>query len=286
MAKKLFLKNRATFTADTDDIDLSPDVPISHLNIAVDYLQNGVTAPTLATILEYINDVYVKDGGAAFSEIDFTELYALQILAFGLKPWHLLPAGDNQYGNGPLAVVPVNLPAAKKGQNQVKLTYTGVTTVDTGVLTITAEQGPLKGALAGKITGRLAIKQTSKTPAATGWTEESRVPMASKGRLLGLLCYLTTIPTASVAVTSASMLEAKITRGGTDYKYYNIVEQMADKGRVSDDSAVLAILDNYFYIDLSDEPLDLAAEVIRLEWNAGTADAVRVVSVIDEPIPT
>jgi hypothetical protein len=283
MPRKLFLTNRKTFSADTDDIDLTADVPIGALNIAFDCLQNGATAPTLANLIEVINDVYVKDGGAAFTDIDFTELFVLNELLLAHRPFKLLGGGDNYAAYLDAVKVPCNLPAGSKGRFQIKCTYTGHATVDTIALTITAEQGPVIGALKGLITGRCAFKQFAKTPSATGWTEESKVALPTKGRLLALLAYGTTIPGTTTMVTSASLYESKITVGGVDYRYYNIAERFADVEKLSEDSTLLAILDNYILYDFRDDPIDLAG-IVKFEWNAGTADAVRLVAVVDEPV--
>jgi hypothetical protein len=282
MQQERFITNRKAFTADTDDLDFVADQPAAELVVGFDFLQNGSTAPTLAQALGALSRIRVKLGGSPIIELSQEELFVLQYYFLDLIPYYVLPNGDNQQGIiGPI-VVPLNQPARPKGQLQVQALYAGHTTIDTEKLTLIHRFGPqTRRELAG-IAGYLSMLRTSKTPTQVGWSDSATISLPTRGLLHGFLAKLTTIPGGTTGVASSSIVTGKITVGGADWDIFNIVTANPEAELLSEASAPRAILDDYIFRRYS-PPLDLGAAVTKFEWEAGTADAIVFVPLVEVP---
>ena len=283
MQQGRFIVNRSPFTADTDDLDFVADQPAAELHIGVDFLQNGATAPTLASALGLLNRVRIKVDGSPVIELTGEELLALQYFLLDKPIKYVMPAGDNEQGYIAGLVVPLNQPARAKGHLQVQVLHGSVATIDTEKLTLIHRYGPqTRHELAG-ISGYLSMLRTTKTPTQTGWSASATISLPTKGLLHGILVKLTTIPGGATSVDSSSIVEAKLTVGGADFDKFNIISALPEAEDLPEDSTVLAILDNYIFRKY-DPPVDLSAAGVKFEWMAGTADAINFVPIIEIPV--
>jgi hypothetical protein len=282
MQQERFITNRKAFTADTDDLDFVADQPAAELVVGLDFLQNGTTAPTLAQALGALSRLRVKLGGSPIIEMSPEELFALQYYFLDLIPYYVLPAGDNQTGFIGSLVVPLNQPARPKGQLQVQALYAGHATMKNLMLTLIHRFGPqTRRELAG-IAGYLSMLRTSKTPTQTGWSDSATISLPTRGLLHGFLCKLTTVPGGTTGIASSSIVTGKITVGGADWDIFNIVSAIPEAELMAEDTTVRAILKSYI-IRRYNPPLDLGAAVTKFEWEAGTADAIVFIPIVEVP---
>ena len=264
MKKSKLLKNRASYTTSTESIRVVAQ-NIDYLKIGIDFLQNGSTAPTLATLLTHTSDIKLTVGGEVEDLVRFQDLYVLNVL-WHREPFYLLPAGDNQVGMINDVMLPVKLTTDK--QVYVELAYAGLATIDTEKLTLAVIYGD-------KAFGNRPIAfQYITGNTATSFAEYD---MSKAGRrLVGLLVYNTTIPTTSALDATVGELKILVKRNEVAHIHF---EDMDSIPVDVEDTTISGIMSKYRYIDLSDDPIPADDLKVAVKSLASATDAFRIVGV-------
>lgn len=247
MRKRLF-RDEVAFTADTDDILILAPRYISGISIALDYLQDGVTAPTLATALTQIALVQVKLGGRVITEMTGTEILALNSLINGREIKYVVPAGDNQQGTIEGLFLPLYLKPTPESL-AIRFNFSDLATTDTQQLTFAiCESDKI---LADK---RWEIPRFSFTPPSIGAFNEA-LDTTFAGDLVGLVVYSTTIPTTVDDKATVAKIRI-IVEGETIYEG-NWLELSCEveAGAYAGDATLKTILAKYALIDFRADPI-------------------------------
>jgi hypothetical protein len=264
MKKCKLLKNRASYTTSTESIRVVAQ-NIDCLKIGLAYDQNGATPPTLATLLTHTGDIKLTVGGEVEDLVKFQDLYVLNVL-WHREPMYLITAGDNQHGMLNDVMLPVKLTTDK--QVYVELAYSGLATVDTEKLTLAVIYGD-------KAFGARPISfQYITGNTATSFAEYD---MSKAGRrLVGLLIYNTTIPTTSTFDATIGELKILVKRSEVAHIHFENMDCISVQ---PEDTTQCGIVDNYRYIDLSDEPIPADDLKVAVKDIASATDAFRIVGV-------
>ena len=257
------IKNRATFTADTDDMPV--DVPnLKELVFGFDMVQNGATPPTLAQLIAHTNEVKVTVGGEVTTLVKMADLFVLNHLWLKHRPFYIIGANDGEIVTLENVKLPLEVTTDK--EIKCKLSYTGHATVDTEVLTLIA---------------RFKEKAYSRRPfnfkyiTGTIATTEKEWDIAEAGKtLLGLLFYMTTIPTTSLDSTIG---ELKILQKRTE-KYHRHILTMRGREFEPEDTTIGGILDNYALLKLP-EPYPADSLKLRMKSLVSAVDAFRAIGI-------
>lgn len=268
MQKRRILRDRATFTSSTDDIKIVAPLNIRSIRFATDVLQNGVTAPTLATLLTQVDPFQIKLAGETIVEASYTDLLALDCLKNAKEPLYVIPAGDNQVALAPAVEVPLNL-AAGEAEIAVRAAYTALTTVDTEKLSITVveQDEGLEG-------GHLEVARYNFTPPSTG-AYNVVLDSTFKGALEGILIFSTTIPTASANTLSARKVRIRTAGGITIEELFTSIQADA---QYPGDTTLRAVLDNYALLKL--EPAVAAGTRVEISVLSDDTNTVRLLPIL------
>lgn len=267
--KKRLIRDEVSFTTDTDDILIDQPRYIDSFDIALDYLQNGTTAPTLADALGIIESVQVKLGGRIITELSGTDLLALNALMLGREIKYIVPAGDNQAGTIEGLRLPVWLTPSELSL-AIRFNKGSVATIDTEQLTFSVLEAdePLRDR-------HLEMPRFSFTPPSTG-TFNTALDTSFAGDLIGLLVYSTTIPTTTNDNASVAKLRLKVD-GDIVYEG-NWLEMSADT-TYPGDSTLKGIVDNYVFLDFRRQPYP-AGSSIAVDVESDDTNIVRIIPIV------
>jgi hypothetical protein len=269
MKTSKLLRNWVSFTTSLAEDGIETEQVVAGLHLGLGFVQDGATAPTLATMLGSLDFVTINASGMPPSRILGEDIYALDNLWFGKRPIHVIPAGDNQTGGVLGLYVPV-WANAKERRVSYSIGRTDITTTDGETISVLAEltenQDPA---------GQYILETIEYTPASTG----ASLKAASKkldGDLEGILLFGTTIPTTTNMNASIKEITIKLP-GGKEYEAeWSTLGAMGSAGSIADASIPEGILDNYRVIDFRNEPVP-AGETIEIFTKADAADACRFV---------
>jgi hypothetical protein len=254
----------ASYTTSTESIKVVAQ-NIDFIRIGLHFQQNGTTAPTLANVLAHTSDIKLTVGGEVQDLVRLQDLFVYDLGVLLVKPEYALPAGDSQYGRLTNIVLPVKLTTDK--EVYLELTYVGQATMKNEKLTIGVEYGDVPFP-----PRPIAFQYIS------GNTSPSFVEfdMSKAGRkLIGLLIYNTTIPTTSAYDATVGELKVLVKRSEVMHKHFN---EMALLNEV-DDASMYAIVKNYRYIDLSNDPIPADDLKVAVKSLVSATDAFRIVGV-------
>jgi len=266
---KRLIKNKVSFTEDTDDILIVQPRYIHYFDIALECLQNGATAPSLSEIAGIISKVQVKLSGRIVTELSGQDLLAYNVLVLGKEPLYVIPANDNEYGFLSGLKLPLSL-AAGEHVLSLRFLYGSATTRDTEKLTLATEE--YETAVE---EGHYEIPTFSWTPPSTG-AFNTALDTTFGGTLHGMLIYSTTIPTATA--DTATVRELRILMNG-EMVYEGTIEDIRSDARYPADSTLRSITDNYLYIDFTKSPIEAGARV-EVQIKSDDTNEVRILPVI------
>lgn len=266
--RRRLLRADETFTANLSDAEIVSPKNLHRVNFAVRATQNGATAPTLATLLDILDDVILNVDGQERSRISSEQLLALNVLLEGGEPVYVVPAGDNQTGRPPVVSLPVDLPA-KSGVVSYALTYNAPATVDTTTVSVVTEESDT--APKGK---GLKLSRFIHTPASTGEYLRA-LDKKLRGDLEAILINSTTIPTTTNHNTSARRTQISVD-GRLDIQA--TWEELQRANKYAGDSTLRGVLDNYAILDLRAEPIP-SGSLVEIENYADDTNNVTYVLV-------
>jgi len=270
MKRAKLLKNQASFTASTESIKVVAQ-NIKALRIAWNALENGVTANTLANTIAFSSAIKLVVGGEVETLIRSDDLFTLNYILHDLgfieeKPYYLLGTGTDNTLTYLKLILPVLLSTDK--EVLVSLDYTAVTSVDTNLLTLQADYGdrpfPSK-----PIAFRYVTMNT-----ATSFTEGD-ISVAGR-KLIGLLIYSTTLTEVTTPDVSCAEIKLLVKR---DEKYHGHWYALDAVEVDVEDTVLEAVLDNYRYIDMKDDPIPADDLKVAIKSMASATDAVRLIGV-------
>lgn len=234
---------------------------IDRLVFGLQFLQNGASAPTLATLIPSFNDIKITVGGEVVTLVRSDDLYVLNKI-LGIHPFELLPGGDNEIGHLLNLHVPLELTTDKT----VKVSCSDNTpaTIDTETLTVVARYRDKA------YNHRPLCLQYITQNTAIAWKE---FDFANAGKvLLGLLIYNTTIPTTSARDITIAELKLLVNR---DEKLHTSYQAMDFPPFNAEETTGLGVADNYRWLDLRDDPVPADKLKIAVKSLASATDAFR-----------
>ncbi len=266
---KRLIRNRVAFTEDTDDILIVQPRYIHAIDVGLEVLQNGATAPSLSDILSVINKVQVKLSGRITTEMSGQDLLAYNVLVDGREPLYLVPANDNELGYVSGLRIPMALPTGEHVL-AIRFLHTSVATVDTEKLTMATLEYPEAIERA-----HYEIPTFSFTPPSTG-AFNTAVDTTYGGALHGFLIYSPTIPTATS--DTATVREVRVYVDG-EMTFEGTIHDLRSEARYPADATLRSITDNYIYIDFSKAPIE-AGRRIELQIKSDDTNEIRILPII------
>jgi len=277
MFQKRLVYDEEAFTASKDLEALTAGRYIHKLTVAIKGEMTAAAAVLPATFVDVIQNFEVRLLGSPVISIRGSDLWALNLLAFGKNPLTLAPgaATDNRvriYGLD----IPIQQPPRPAGALATRIGRVAVSGVDTETITV-AE-------LSSDVTIEPKYYHFVEIPftlaAATGYGNFIDLPQP--GDLHGILFYNTTIPTKTAETPSIEKVMV-IVDGARAFEssFYEMkADSVHGSGHDTGDSpADVSFIDNYLYLDFSKDPIPKASTV-ELDIFAGKAsDAIRIIPV-------
>lgn len=270
MKRAKLLKNYAGYTASTSSIKVVAQ-NIKAIRIGFVGLENTTTANTLPNTIAHSSAVKLTVGGEVITLIRHDDLFALNfaldLLKMGMaNPSWLLGTGTDNTYTWLKTILPVFITTDKTVY--VSLDYTGVTNVDGTTLTLEVDYGDKPYSR-----NPLCLRYISMNTA-TSFTEADISVVGKK--LIGLLVFSTTIPATIAYDTSAGEIKLLVKREEKCHFHWFCLDNVeADV----EDTVVWGILDNYRYIDLSDDPIPADDLKVAVKSLVSATDAVRFIGV-------
>lgn len=213
------------------------------------------------------------------------DLFALCAAFYGYTPAFIEGAigqDDKVYGiRIPLWIVPKSTESYGYSITRVAQTNLSGEVVSLALNYLNARPTPARG--------RIDLREIPfTTPAATGITTAIE-KLPKLGKLLGLLMFCTTVPTETADSASVQRLKIKTPKTTlVDATWHELHNHFRDRiDFVAGDASELVlrqVLDNYGYLDFSDEPIDVATEDVSVTIdNQAVSSAVRFLPVIEVP---
>jgi len=277
MFQKRLIYEEESFTASLPLEALTAGRYIHKLSIALKGEMTAAAAVAAGTFADVLNPFEVRLLGSPVIYIRGSGLLALNILGFGKVPLTLKAgaATDNRvrlYG----LEVPIQQPARPSGALAIKCNYMSISGVDTETITISE--------LSSDVTIKPKYYHYVEIPytlaAAIGYGNFIDLPQP--GELHGILFYSTTIPT--VTSDTVSIEKVMVVIGGSRAFETHWFELKANSKIGSgipgfEDPGDVSFIDNYAYLDLSEDPIP-PAETVTLDIYAGVAgDSIRVIPI-------
>lgn len=268
-ARRRPLYDRRTFTSSTSDEKIEQPRNLVGLEVTVNQLQNGATAPTLATGLGTLDLFQLRRNGVLVTEMEYAAALAYNILAMGNEPISVVSVSDNDNQTLPAVRLPINAPAG--GDTWAwRGIYASVSTVDTQQLTVEAVEQD-----AGLEGGVYYIPRYVYTPAASG-NYLRALNTSFPGALTGLMVFSTTIPLISSLNTSARKIRVK---AAGEIQVEALWAALQATNKYPGDSGLRGVVDNYAYLSLENDPIP-ANTGIEVEVYADDTNAVRLYPVV------
>jgi len=266
------LKNLASYSASTESIKANAQNIVA-LRICYDCLENTTTAPTLANLIAHSSAVKMTVGGEVETLIRHDDLFVLNYVLMYImpecvpqQPYYLLGTGTDNTQTYLRTVLPIKLTTDK--EVLFNLDYTGVASTDTPLFVLEIVYGdkpfPNKPVALRYITMNTATSFT-----------EGDISVAGK-KLIGLLVYSTTITEVTTPDASCSELKLLVKR---EEKLHTSWLTMDTPQVDVEDTVLEAIIDNYRYLDLKDDPMPADDLKVAIKSRASATDAVRLIGV-------
>lgn len=269
MERARLIENEATFTSDTDFIDLEAN-NVKGVFIGQHFL--AVTdAPTLTEVLASIAGIKVYEGAELFSEILFKDLAALNMLYLGHQIGIELTDGtDNDQGY----VGSVVLPLRKTSKKDMKIwlehgAQSAALDNNKIILGVHSVESPLgRGIALGYVSSSATANFKAHDLSRSGWN------------VIALLLFGTTVIESGATDTSRTLAELKVKVNKVLVGHYNWSELDESIGvRLSQDTPDdwWDYLEHYKMI-IFDEPLPADEFKVEVKGDSAT-DAFRIVAV-------
>jgi hypothetical protein len=255
--------DEVSFLTDINPTDL-PSGPISNLTLGM----RGTTSTTAAvqgtTGLASISLLRILLNGIK-TEMSGTDLLAFNCLVLNKVPKNVASGATKENTWSIMGLIlPINIPAGAKAQ--VNFVWVTQTNVSTPYIALYAES---LANLPGPLTGIQRRPLTPTTTASFGNT----VRLSQAGaKIVGLLCYSTTIPTTTALTTSLHKLRLYVS-GSLIYEV-NWFNMPPGEQLVTGETTIDALIDNYRYIPF-EEPLD-ASDVLADVYADDTSAVVLI----------
>jgi len=277
MFQKRLIYDEEAFTASKDLENLTPGRYIHALNVAYTGEMTAAAKVLPATFADLLNPLEIRLFGSPVIYIRGSDLWALNLLAFGNNPLTMEPAAATDsivriFG----LKVPIQQPARGAGELTIKANRVAVSGVDTETLTVAeiSSDTVLKPAY------YHFVEIAYTLAAATGYGNFIDLPQP--GDLHGILFWSNTIPTQTASNESVKKVMVVIDGARAYESTWDEMKADSKTGSghdTGDSPADTSFIDNYAYLDFSDDPIPKASTV-RLDIFAGTAsDPIRVIPV-------
>lgn len=272
MMTTTMLKDETSFTASTDDVQISRPAILRELVLSMKVASTTGTSVAESSILPLVQPFELKRNGSAIISIRGDDLYALNTYLLGVRPVSFATSTTTAQSGRVMGLrIPVNYPAGMDVLTY-KVTRVAVSVADTETISLLAR---FSGA--SPETGWYEFTTFNYTASATGALGLA-VDTTNGGKCIGILLFGTTVPTAAANSPTINKLQVKV---DGEIKYdenWETLRRVPTAGGISGTSVPEAILDNYVMLDLRDEPID-AGKRIEIFTNAATADAARIIPI-------
>jgi len=264
MRREKILLNRESYTASPASQKVNV-TNLDRLEFGIDFLEAGATPPTLAQLIAHTTDIKLTVGGEIETLVRIDDLYALNYILYGHKPFYLLPTADNEIGMLNDLWLPVELTTDLS--MTVDLTYAGHATIDTEKIVLVAKHRD-------KPYPHRPLSLTYVTVATA--TSLKEIDFEKSGRSLeGLLIFNTTIPTVSAYDATVGELKILLKRKEIYHTHFNTMKGILNHD--VEDTAIGAILDNYAYCDFRDDPIPADDLKLAIKSISSATDNARLI---------
>lgn len=265
MRREKILENQMSFIADTKSIEVHAQ-NIDSILFGLQFLEAGVTPPTLATIIPSLNDIKLTVGGEVVSLVRSDDLFILNKI-WGITPMELIPTADNEFGHLMNLHLPVELTTDKTVLVSAKDNTPA--TIDTELLTVSVRyrNKPYNGK-------PLCLQYISGNTATS--FKEASMALAGKS-LLEMLIFNTTIPVVGTShEMTVAELKLLVKRSEVSHIHYASMECVPYN---AEETTGLGVADNYRYVNFRDDPIPASNLKVALKSYSAATDAFRILGV-------
>lgn len=270
----------ATFAADIRSTDISREGGENYLaEFVLSYKGDGAVAVVnIEDFLDLVNPFTFTANNPRI-RLRGRDIFALNVAWYGNTPrFHEGAIGEDDKVAGmriPLQVVP---------RGDEPLTYS---ITRSAVTNLSGERLKLSlrsfESIPSPMPGRLDMREIALTTAASLGFSTLIESLPKIGRLMGLLIFSTTVPSATADLSSIQRLFLETPRGR--FGDYHVQDMQAAFTEYYAEAALGALqdtLDNYLWVELREEPIDLVSDSVKLVVDVGVvSEAVRVIPVIE-----
>jgi len=271
------LKDDAAFTETTELISLIPDRYIEKLTIGLKGEMTAAASVAPATVINTIDTFKVFLAGSTIIDLLGSEIWALNNLLLGKNPITIAASAATDRHTKIMGLdVPIWQPGRALGQLTCQIGFSRQSGVDTETLTL----AEVSYDVVRQPTYFHCVRILGTTAATVGYGNRTELPQP--GDLHGIMFFSTTIPTdASQAATAQKV---KIYVGGRELIERSWLEMRADSV-AGGNSATFAspgdatFIDNFALLNLSDDPIPAAAEVVLDIYGGVANEAYRIIPI-------
>lgn len=267
------LQDRDTFTASTPMINMTGGRYVDYLSVNSTGVQTTDTDPTVATFMGSINPFEVFLKGSPVVQATFEELYALDLLAFGINPFNKAAAPTNTSDQVNIGVtVPLWQPPRSLGELKYRATFNTVTSI--GSNTLTVMEASNTRVLNPKYLQYVSLPSTSA--GATGYGNRVEIGRTI-GELEGMLIRAATIPTTTAETSTVQRIDIYANEVKTGTREWRELAIDAKTGfhPLFTAPADTTIIDNYRFLNMTYDPIPRGVNV-RFDYDTqATATAAR-----------
>lgn len=270
VTRRFLLRNRVGFTTSIEEqpLAVAAGTYIDYFSIAiVGQLATGTTVPT-ALFLDLINPFQYKVNGIPWISLTGRDIFALDVYLLRHVPQVIEGAAGQQDKVQGLRV-PLWHKVAPAEAISWLTTRQAVTNVSGEIISIGYETRE-KGVTDARYDIRVV---TGTSPATTGVA--TAVPdLPRMGNLIGILLFSGTVPTATAETTT--LQEVRLFRNDVQELTAEWNELKSSQPNSVDGTLTIparAVIENYNFIDLSDDPWDLSKDRARVDILFGVANS-------------
>lgn len=279
--RHLILRNRAVFTASIEEqpLAIAPGTYIDYLSIAFKG-DGAVAVVALETFLNLVQPLQFKVNGDVRVSLRGRDIFALNALVLPHIPFAIEGAviGEDVKVSG--MKVPIWYTVGPNDSVAWLATRVAVTNISGELISFsyTVKEGQQRPGY------YQLVELTGTTPGTTGlFTAIAELPRV--GRLMGILVFSTTVPTATADLTGVQeLILYRNDRQDVRAEWWELGGDRKDHLTGIPTNPFFDTLTNYGFLDLSEDPWDLKTDRVRVEINAGVAsEAFRLVPVFLAP---
>jgi hypothetical protein len=269
------------FTSSISEKSISPEDGENYLDEFILSYKGDIAAASNVTIEDFLDLVNTFRYKADTPRIELRgrDIFALSVAWFGNLPWFREGATAEDVKVGGMRIPVQSLLTGNKA-HAYRIGRSAVTNISGEVLRLTMKtlEVPPPG-----MPGRIDAKEMVLTTPASAGIQTLVEELPRIGRLLGLLVFLTTVPTDTADAATIQRLFLETNRGRfADAHVMDLLAGFTEYYAEIPAGNAQDVLGNYGWLELRQEPINLVDDKVSIKADVRqTSEAMRIVPVIE-----